>query len=189
MKSLRRPSATINTGSMADIAFLLLIFFLVSTTISADKGILRQLPSDCPLIEDCTQDMSERNILRITLNNNQAILVNDKVVKPGEVKSIVKDFVDNNGTSKCDYCHGQKLSIASDHPSKAVISLNYDTLTKYHLYVSVQDEITKAYYELRARYVKDRWHKTPEQITDEEFKTVTKAYPFLLSEVKLNTTN
>ena len=66
MKSFRRHSATVNAGSMADIAFLLLIFFLITTTISADKGFLRQLSSDCPNIEDCIIDINERNLLRIS---------------------------------------------------------------------------------------------------------------------------
>ncbi|WP_370104638.1 ExbD/TolR family protein, partial [Winogradskyella sp.] len=85
MKSFRRHSATVNAGSMADIAFLLLIFFLVTTTISADKGILRQLPSDCPNIEECIKDINERNLLRIELNHKQEIFIEGDVVTLNEV--------------------------------------------------------------------------------------------------------
>lgn len=183
MKSFRRHSATVNAGSMADIAFLLLIFFLVTTTISADKGLLRQLPSDCPNIEECLKDINERNLLRIVLNHNQEIYIEDKVVKLEEVKAIVKGFVDNNGASECDYCDGEKLSTGSDHPREAVISLSHDASTKYELFISVQDEITKAYYDLRARYIETKFNKAPSQITDEELITVKKAYPFIVSEV------
>ncbi|MCT4629189.1 biopolymer transporter ExbD [Winogradskyella sp.] len=185
MKSFRRHPATVNAGSMADIAFLLLIFFLVTTTISADKGILRQLPSDCPNIEDCIKDINERNILRINLNSNQEIFIEDKVVKLEDVEQIVKAFVDNNGALDCDYCYGEKLTTSSDHPKEAVISLSHDALTKYYLFISVQDEITKAYYDLRQRYIKEKFNKTPEQITDKEFKIVKQAYPFIVSEVKV----
>ncbi|APY07069.1 biopolymer transporter ExbD [Winogradskyella sp. J14-2] len=183
MKSFRRHSATVNAGSMADIAFLLLIFFLLTTTISADKGILRQLPSDCPNIKDCKDNINERNILRISLNGKQEIFIEDQVVQLKDVKTIVKAFVDNNGGADCDYCAGEKRSISSDHPKKAVISLSHDALTKYQLFISVQDEITKAYYDLRAQYIKHKFNKTPSEITDEEFKAVKKAYPFIVSEV------
>lgn len=183
MKSFRRHSATVNAGSMADIAFLLLIFFLVTTTISADKGILRQLPSDCPDISTCIIDLHERNLLSISLNQNQEILIEDKIVQIEEVKDIVKAFVDNNGASQCNYCHGNKLAESSDHPNKAVISLSHDALTKYSLFINVQDEITKAFYDLRSEYIRTYFNKTPEQITDEELKDVRKAYPFIVSEV------
>ncbi|WP_422104407.1 ExbD/TolR family protein [Winogradskyella sp.] len=183
MRRFQRHSATVNAGSMADIAFLLLIFFLVTTTISADKGILRQLPGECLNIDDCIKDVPERNLLRISLNHKQEIFIEDKVVKLEEVEDIVKAFIDNNGTSKCSYCHGEGLTESSDHPKDAIISLSQDALTKYHLFIAVQDEITKAFYDLRKRYIKTKFNKTPNQITDEEFRTVKKAYPFIVSEV------
>ncbi len=185
MKSIRRYSATVNAGSMADIAFLLLIFFLVTTTISADKGILRQLPSDCTNINECIKDIKERNLLRISLNSNQEIFIEDEVVELEDIQQIVKAFVDNNGLSDCDYCNGNKSSESSEHPSEAVISLHHDALTKYHLFISVQDEITKAFYDLRTRYIKEKFNKAPAQITDAEFTIVKEAYPFIVSEVML----
>lgn len=109
MKSFRRHPATVNAGSMADIAFLLLIFFLVTTTISAEKGILRKLPGTCPT-NDCSKPMNERNILRISMNSDQEIFIEGKVVTLNEVKDIVKSFVDNNGESQCDYCTGEKTT-------------------------------------------------------------------------------
>lgn len=183
MKSFRRHSATVNAGSMADIAFLLLIFFLVTTTISADKGILRELPGDCPPNTDCTKDIKERNLLRINLNNDQEIMINDKLVKLEAIIELVKTFVDNNGEANCDYCEGIQSSESSEHPREAVISLSHDALTKYELFISVQDEITKAYYDLRERYIKQKFNKLPHQVTKEEMKVVRKDYPFIVSEV------
>lgn len=183
MKSFRRHSATVNAGSMADIAFLLLIFFLVTTTISADKGILRQLPpDDCPT-GNCSDIIRERNLLRINLNSNQEIFVEADIVELDDIKELVKEFVDNNGLSQCNYCEGDQLADSSEHPSKAVISLSHDALTKYHLFISVQDEISKAFYELRKRYIKETFNKSPEALSDAEFKIVKKAYPFIVSEV------
>lgn len=182
MKSFRRYSATVNAGSMADIAFLLLIFFLVTTTISADKGIMRKLPPICKN-DDCTKDIPERNILRIALNHNQEIMVNDNIVELSEIEQLVKSFVDNDGKSVCDYCEGEQSSEASDHPKDAVVSLSHNALTKYNLLILVQDEISKAYYDLRARYTKLKFNKTPSQLTKKEFEVVKKAYPFIVSEV------
>jgi len=186
MKSFRRHAATVNAGSMADIAFLLLIFFLVTTTISADKGILRKLPSLCPPGDDCITDLHERNVLRISLNNKQEVFIEDAIVDLEDVSELVLNFVDNNGVSQCEYCHGQNIATLSDHPTKAVISLKYDALTKYDLFVAIQDEVTDAYYDLRARYAKDTFNKIPQELTKSELEVVKKAYPFIISEVLIN---
>ena len=168
---------------MADIAFLLLIFFLVTTTISADKGILRKLPSDCPPNEECTSKIPERNVLRISLNDKQEIMIEDEVVELNEVHKLVKQFVDNNGQSNCNYCQGNQLPESSDHSKDAVISLSYDALTTYQLFISVQDQITKAYYSLRERYTRNAFQKELNQITKDELQTLRKVYPFKVSEV------
>lgn len=188
MKSFRRHSASVNAGSMADIAFLLLIFFLVTTTISADKGILRQLPAICET-PDCTVDIPERNLMRISMNENQQIMLDENIVKLEEIKSLVETFIDNNGINKCDYCDGRQFSESSDHPKEAVISLSHDAFTKYHIFVSVQDEITKAYYDLRTRYAKQVFNKTPDQLTKDELERVKKAYPFKVSEIMVKHSN
>ncbi len=94
MKSFRRRSQSVNAGSMADIAFLLLIFFLVTTTISADKGILRKLPGECPPRVDCSVELLERNVLRIALNDNQEILIEDELASLEDVTILVKDFLE-----------------------------------------------------------------------------------------------
>lgn len=182
MKSFRRQSASVNAGSMADIAFLLLIFFLVTTTISADKGISRQLPRVCDT-PDCTADIPERNLLQVSMNEKQQIMVEDNIVELTEIKELIETFIDNNGSDTCDYCEGEQNLESSDHPKKAVISLSHDALTKYDLFISVQDEITKAYYDLRERYAKKTFNKTPDQLSKDELKIVKKAYPFIVSEI------
>ncbi|WP_282030813.1 ExbD/TolR family protein [Winogradskyella eximia] len=188
MKSFRRHAASVNAGSMADIAFLLLIFFLVTTTISADKGILRQLPSICDT-EDCIANITERNLLRISMNAKQQIMIEDDIVKLSDVKTLVEAFIDNNGNNICAYCEGTQSSESSDHPKKAVISLSHDALTKYDLFISVQDEITQAYYNLRMRYAKQVFSKTPEALTKEELNEVQKAFPFIVSEIMVERPN
>ncbi|MDN3493643.1 ExbD/TolR family protein [Winogradskyella bathintestinalis] len=182
MKLFRRHSAAVNAGSMADIAFLLLIFFLVTTTISADKGILRQLPPVCETA-NCTTDIHERNLLHIAMNEKQEIMIDNELVELTKVKEIVERFIDNNGLNACDYCTGAQAVESSDHPEKAVISLSHDAFTKYDAFISVQDEITKAYYDLRTRYAEQKFNKSPVELTNKELKLVQKAYPFKVSEI------
>ncbi|SDH65304.1 ExbD/TolR family protein [Winogradskyella thalassocola] len=188
MKSFRRHSVSVNAGSMADIAFLLLIFFLVTTTISADKGILRKLPPICDTA-DCTADIPDRNLLQIAMNDKQHIMIEENIVNLDEVKDIVEAFIDNNGSNNCDFCEGTQSIESSDHPKNAVISLSHDALTKYNLFISVQDEITKAYYDLRTRYAKQMYNKTPDQLTKVELIAVQKAYPFIVSEIMVKRSN
>ena len=173
----------VNAGSMADIAFLLLIFFLVTATISSDEGINRMLPKDCPT-EDCGGIILERNILRVLINNNDEILIEDEMVSLDDIKDIAKYFVDNNGNSTCDYCNGNEELNSSENPKKAVISLQNGKQTTYKTYIAVQNELTKAYYELRQVYSLNVIGKAPDKLSKTEEKQVKDAYPFILSEAE-----
>ena len=137
----KRQSAEVNAGSMADIAFLLLIFFLVTTTIASDKGIYVQLP---PKPEDQVDvKLNERNIFNILINSKDMMLVEDQPMEISELKNEVKKFVTNNGRDPK----------SSESPSKAVVSLKTDRGTSYEMYISVVDELKVAYNELRAEYL------------------------------------
>ncbi|WP_298238229.1 biopolymer transporter ExbD [uncultured Algibacter sp.] len=174
----------VNAGSMADIAFLLLIFFLVTAVIPKDKGINRRLSKLCPPGQICETNINERNILRIVINNNDEIMVNGNVTTVDKLKNITKDFLDNNGDGSCNYCQGQNLKIASDNPKEAVISLQNDKQTSYNQFIKVQDELTKAYYELRTRYSKSIFKKSITDLSKEEMQILKDAYPFILSEAE-----
>ena len=177
-----RPSPEINSGSMADIAFLLLIFFLVTTTISGDVGINRKLPRES---DNTIIDYHQRNLLQIMLNNTNEIMVNGRDIVPiDNLKNVVKDFIDNNGDGSCTYCNGKQRTDSSVNPNKAVVSLQSGNLTTYEKYIAVQDEITKAYYELRQVYAKNKFKKEVGNLTKDEMKQVQEAYPFILSEAE-----
>lgn len=181
-----RSAPKVNAGSMADIAFLLLIFFLVTTTIANDTGINRKLPRNCPIGQDCRIDIHERNILRISLNNQNEIMVEEQLIAIGELKKLAKDFLDNNGDNTCNYCSGNGLASLSDNPTKAIISLQSGNQTSYEIFIKVQDELTKAYAELRKVYVKDILGNSPQKLTVSDLNNVKSAYPFLLSEAETN---
>ncbi len=172
----------VNAGSMADIAFLLLIFFLVTATIPKDKGINRMLPKECPPGIDCNADIHNRNILRIIINNNDEIMVDDKLVSVNDLKEITKTFLDNNGDKSCNYCSGISSENSSDNPIKAVVSLQTGKQTSYKQFIEVQDELTKAYYELRKTYSLNILKKTIDNLSKSDLKKVKEAYPFILSE-------
>ena len=153
----KREAPEVNAGSMADIAFLLLIFFLVTTTIGVDQGINRLLPryEDNPPVPPINQ----RNILPVLVNKDNQLLVNEQVVQLKDLRQTAIDFLENNGEGNCNYCFtGKKNPSSSDHPDKAVISLSNDGLTTYGMYIAVQNELVAAYTFLRDRECKRRYN-------------------------------
>lgn len=153
----KRDVPEVNAGSMADIAFLLLIFFLVTTTIGVDQGINRLLPryEENPPVPP----INERNILPVLVNKDNQLLVNEKVINIKELRQTAIDFLENNGEGNCNYCFtGKKDPSSSDHPDKAVISLSNDGLTTYGMYIAVQNELVAAYTFLRDRECKRRYN-------------------------------
>jgi len=146
----RRSSPEVNAGSMADIAFLLLIFFLVTTTIETDSGISRKLPP----IEESEEDVviKQKNIFTVLLNGKDQLLVEDELMELEEIRAAAIEFLDNGGgkgEDGCDYCKGKKDPRSSDNPDKAIISLKNERETSYAAYISVQNELVAAYIHLR----------------------------------------
>jgi biopolymer transport protein ExbD len=149
----RRSSPEVNAGSMADIAFLLLIFFLVTTTIETDSGISRKLP---PMQDEEVEPpiIKEKNIFQVIVNRNNDLLVEDELMELKNLKEAAVAFLDNGGgvgQEACTYCQGAKDPASSDNPQKAVIMLVNDRQTEYGTYIAVQNELVAAYNELRDR--------------------------------------
>ncbi|AXT20097.1 biopolymer transporter ExbD [Flavobacteriaceae bacterium AU392] len=182
MRNSKAPE--VNAGSMADIAFLLLIFFLVTAVIPNDKGIARKLPPLC-LEMDCSEELSEQNVLRISLNASNQIFVQNEIISIETFKNKIKAFVDNNGDKSCNYCKGLNLNKSSDNPKKAVISFQVHPETFYNTFIKVQDELSKAYYELRKQYALNILGKHIDVLNSEDIKTLKKAYPFKVSEAEV----
>jgi biopolymer transport protein ExbD len=151
---IERESPEINAGSMADIAFLLLIFFLVTTTMDTEIGIFKMLP-DKNL--QSSFKVNERNVLEININSKNEIFIEGHQLTPIEnVRQLVADFIDNGGGTdaegnKCTWCQGKQQATASGHPAKAIIKLQSNRNTSYAQYIAVQNEITGAYSQLRNR--------------------------------------
>ncbi|GAA4800456.1 biopolymer transporter ExbD [Litoribaculum gwangyangense] len=143
----KRAAPEVNAGSMADIAFLLLIFFLVTTTIETDSGINRKLPP----IEESEEDViiKQKNIFTVLVNGKDQLLVEDELMELKNLRKAAVEFLDNGGDGTCDYCKGKKDPSSSDNPDKAIISLKNDRETTYKTYIAVQNELVAAYNQLR----------------------------------------
>lgn len=158
----KRAAPEVNAGSMADIAFLLLIFFLVTTTIEKDKGLLRSLPP-IDLTDQIPPVIKQKNLFTVLINRDNQLLVEEEVMEIKDLRQAAIDFLDNGGGEnaegeKCNYCKGKRLNTAehgdkasSDHPDKAIISMKHDRETSYEKYIEVQNELVAAYNFLRER--------------------------------------
>jgi len=151
----RAGAPEVSAGSMADIAFLLLIFFLVTTTIETDAGLDRMLPPWEPPTE-ASPIIKQKNIFTVNINRNGQLLVEDEIVDIKNLRSKAMAFLDNGGAPSgsadfCNYCKGARDASSSDNPSKAIISLKNDRETEYSTYITVQNELVGAYNDLRNR--------------------------------------
>lgn len=175
----RRETPEINAGSMADIAFLLLIFFLVTTTMDVDSGISKKL-SEKPPKDYVPPVIKEKNIFEVNINRNNELLVEGETMKLVELKEATMNFIDNGGGDgkpeedgspgkPCDYCKGARSASSSDHPNKAIISVQSDRLTEYGMYIKVQNELLRAYTELRNRLALEKYNVSYEQL-EEDYK-------------------
>lgn len=162
-----RMSQEVNAGSMADIAFLLLIFFLVTTTIASDKGILNVLPPKLdPNNPPPEIDLNERNIFVIRINSNDQFLIegdyrDNTEGLDEELKAFILNFGAPNDESAKLYnslpaslkaLSGRKPE-SSDHPGEAVVSIKTDRGTSYEKYLEVFDLAKKAYFDIYAARV------------------------------------
>ena len=161
MARKNRPTAEIPNGSMADIAFLLLIFFLVTTTIANDKGIAMLLPpKPDPNQPPPEVTKNDRNIFKILANSQDKLLVEDEpLTDVFELREMVKSFILNFGSpgeegvaiynslpsSMKAYSSQVRRSDYSDDPTEAVVSFKAYRGTSYELYVQVLDQVNAAY--------------------------------------------
>jgi biopolymer transport protein ExbD len=202
----RAGAPEVNAGSMADIAFLLLIFFLVTTTIETDAGLDRMLPPIEPPDQDVV--IKQKNIFQVNINKNGQLLADDELIDLKNLREKAIAFLDNGGAPQgspeyCNYCKGARDASSSDNPSKAIISLKNDRETKYSTYITVQNELVGAYNDLRNREAQRLFGtdfttmeaeylnpETPSSVKDElkdKVKRIQDLFPQKLSEAETST--
>ena len=153
---MARKTPEINSSSQADIAFLLLCFFLMTTSMDVDYGITRRLP---PPVEQNDDDVKvkERNVMNVLINKNNKLMVNGRqtIELLGEIMM-----------------------------SKGVISLQNDRGTSYAMYISVQNELARAFNELKEEMAWKHFHKHLDQLNEDQTKAVGEAVPVRVSEAE-----
>src|SRR3990167_4048490 len=181
-KSKLRQSPTINAGSMAYIAFLLLIFFLMTTTIQSDKGLAILLPplEEKPKTEEIK--ILDRNLCKVLVNSNDQLLVNGQPMNVKEITEYLKKFISNN----------KKDPSLSDSPEDAIVSVKNDRGTSYKMYIKVMDHIRAAYNQLRAEQLGltlDKYLELSRQNPKEKemLDRVSKIFPLNISEAEPST--
>ena len=181
---MAKKAPEINGGSLADIAFLMLIFFLVVSTMDKDTGIARILP---PVADDETPiEHKERNTLMINVNQLDQVMVARKITDLSEIKDIVKNFIlnpanDPNLPERKD----KEVPIFGTYPvSEGVISLQNDRGTSYDIYIKVQNELTKAFNEAQNELSVKTFGKNMNEVNDEQREALRKAIPQKISEAE-----
>lgn len=186
MSSRKMPQP--NTSSTADIAFLLLIFFLLTTSMDTDTGLTRRLPP--PVDEDVEQKVEERNTLVVLVSYDNRIMCEGKEIQLWELKDIAKEFIANpNNSDKLPKKTAVTIDFLGDvEITKAhVISLQNDRSTKYSRYMDVQNELIAAYNELRDELSKQEFGKLFDDLDEAHQKAITAFYPQKISEAEPKT--
>ncbi|WP_075556122.1 biopolymer transporter ExbD [Parabacteroides timonensis] len=185
----KRKVPAMNATSSADIAFMLLIFFLITTSMDTDKGLARRLPPPVPKDQkkNDEMDIKKRNILVVLINSNNQILCDNQFIDIKQLKDKVKEFIENpyNDEHKpekteVDVPFYGKMMVTKNH----VISLMNDRGTEYQAYIDVQNELAKAYNELRDDVSRKKFGKAFADLEDEQQKAVQMIYPQKISEAE-----
>ena len=176
----------INASSMADISFLLLIFFLVTTTMDTDSGITRRLP---PPVENPEMDVKvkERNIMNVLINKYDKLLVNGKPGDVATLKDETKKFITPRpGDETAPEIETKNIELLGDVVlSKGVVSLKNDRGTSYLMYISVQNELARAFNEMKDEMSLKYFNQHYSDLTDKDkIDAINKAVPVRISEAE-----
>ena len=184
-----RKVPEINSSSTADIAFLLLIFFLITTSMDTDRGLARRLPPP-PENKDQKQDdiiVKERNVLQVRLNKDDQLMCGQDYIDIKQLKEKAKEFIVNPyDDEKLPEKHRKNIPLLGDCmiTEKHVISVQNDVGTSYKAYIDVQNELVAAYNELRDELGKAKFGKTYAQCDEDEQKAIREYYPQKISEAE-----
>ena len=188
MARAKKKVPEVNSSSTADIAFLLLVFFLCTTTMAVNKGLARRLPPPVPA-EQKTEDLKvkERNVFVVLLNSNDQLLVQGEYLELANLKDKAKEFIKNDANSEnlpekevIEVEYFGNIAVTKNH----VISLQNDRGTSYSAYISVQNELVAAYNELRNDLAKSKFGQIYDDLSEDQQKAIQKIYPQKISEAE-----
>ena len=177
----------INAGSMADIAFLLLIFYLVSTTMNVDSGLQRMLPPYIdPSEQQQTNKVNKRNTLLVFVDAHDRLMVQSQIAQVEDLNGIVKEFI-LNPQDREDMPEKvmEKIDLIGEYPvGKGLVSLQNDRATSYDMYMRVQNELVRAFNELRDDLAADKFGRKFDELSDDEKKAIQTAIHLRISEAE-----
>ena len=184
----KRKTSEINSSSMADIAFLLLIFFLVTTSMSTSTGLSRRLPPPLPKDQVIPPvDVNKRNIFVVKVNSQNQLMVQGELMELRDLRERAKDFIKNENDEPNLPVRTEEnipllglMSVTKDH----VISLQNDVDTQYQAYINVQNELVAAYNELRNELAKEKFGARYDDLNEDQQKAVQSVYPQKISEAE-----
>lgn len=192
----RREVPEVSAGSMADIAFMLLIFFLVATTMDVDSGLARMLPPKVEDQPDDTPPIKERDVLIVQINSMNKLAIEGEPADISELKDRAKEFIANKD-KRDDLPQWQAKPIVVKDKNgkvlidlgvmevrKGVISLQNDNGTSYETYIAVQNELVKAYNELRDEMAMRKFRKHYDDLDKNQQKAIKKIIPQKISEAE-----
>ena len=183
----KRSTPALNTSSTADIAFLLLCYFLMTTTMGSQTGLSRRLP---PMPDkdqqQVDQKVNRRNIIIVKINSADRILAGSEPIEVSQLKDKIKEFLSNPADDpNLPEKEMQDIEGFGQYPvSKGVISLQNDRGTSYRAYIAVQNELVKAVNELRDDFSRNNYGKAFASLSEDKQDIVKKAIPQNISEAE-----
>lgn len=188
MAKKKRKVPGLNASSTADISFILLIFFLVTTSMDTDTGLARRLPPP-PENENSEAeiDVKERNVLNVKVNSLGQIMVNGDMLDISLLCDRAKEFVKNeNNDPNLPEKHAKNIPLLGmcAVTDKHVISVQTDRGTSYNVYFQIQNELVRAYNELRDELSKAKFGKLYANLTEEQQEAIRGYYPQKISEAE-----
>jgi len=185
---MARKVPAINASSMADISFLLLIFFLITTSMDVSQGLARRLPQPPDPNQKIEEtDINQRNLFVVKINSANQLLVQGQETDIKQLRAKAKEFIENPHNDPnlpvlvTEEIEG--LGVVTYTPDH-VISVQNDVDTQYQAYLDVQNELVAAYNELRDAFSQRQFGKTYNELEEDEQKLVQKVYPQKISEAE-----
>lgn len=202
MPTKKRKVPVINASSMADVSFLLLCYFLMVSSMDVDSGLARRLPPPPQSQEETSVDVQRRNLLVVLVNAQNEILVqdqqgvvfyaNDSELQGGAdkpaMKDVIKGFVLNEANNPqlpqlIEEDFGAPIGVVPV-TSNHVISIQNDATTMYSAYIAVQNEVVRAYNELREEGSRKYFGTSYEDLTEDQKNQINNLYPQRISEAE-----
>ena len=199
MAKKKRKVPGLNGSSLADISFILLIFFLITTSMDTDTGLVRRLPPPPdPNQQEDDVKVKGRNVFVVTVNmdnriqyyyGDEAKRVTKQDVQPSDLREIVKEFISNpeNKANMPEFHPADPpLPLLGAYPvtKNHIISVQTDLATKYDVYFQIQNELMAAYNELRNEFAREKFGKYFRDLNEDERLAVTGVYPMKISEAE-----